>query len=797
VRYWCFGAFVLDSLRGVLLRGGETVPLTPRVFQLLSVLVEQHGRVLGKDELLHLVWHDAIVEENNLPRSISTLRKALGERPGQCDYIATIPSVGYRFVSEVHATDEMPAFARSASGAPASDARVDSPPSAVRASSDLNVSQSHALAAPPSVVSAPVLDDEPIDTPAPAVASHAVPAVTEAMPRRRDRRPVSIAWLLPVSVLLILAAGVSAWRGLPSWRVSTRPRTLWQFTTGAGVQQQAAWSPDGSAVAYASNRDGNSDIWVQPLAGGEPIRVTDSPDYDGQPAWSPDSQWIVFRSEHAGGGLFIVSAHGGEPRCLAPFGFHPQWSPAGNLILFSASAPDTSAALRLFLIDAAGGTPRPLHIDADVQPLSAAWYPDGRRLSIFGGMDRGEPVFLTMPIGDGPVVRSLVLPNVQRQIADAGLMLSHFTWGRGGRFLYFDGTSSDVRNLWRIDVDPTSLAWTRGPERLTTGAGADSEIAMSPDGSRLVFSVYSGRPAMWSFAFDSTHGRIVDAGQPVRADAIIGRGADLETDGQRVVYRAVRGSRQELWEHSSAGDRLLGSNTWVSAPRLSPEGGRVVYARASAASLSDRAVAILAVANPREQLLTTPGAASFMPTDWSSDGAWILGACSLAPKTVGVCLLPVAGAPHAEREMHVVSSRERFALFQQRFSPDGHWVSFIAVPSEDRSTSTIYLVPRGGGPWLPVTDGRAYDDKPRWSPDGRTLYFISNRDGHFNVWGRHVDSATGQTVGGVFRVSAFSRSDLRLAPDLREMDMLVSSRRLLLPMYESSSHLWMLDQADR
>jgi DNA-binding winged helix-turn-helix (wHTH) protein len=290
VRYWCFGAFVLDSLRGVLLRNGETVPLTPRVFQLLSALVERHGRVLGKDELLHLVWHDAIVEENNLPRSISTLRKALGERPGQCDYIVTLPGVGYRFVAEVHGTDEVPAFAHDASATAIPDVPVDPRAVEAPASSDLKTVQSHALVASEPSVSVPIVNDGSVyvcDTPADAIAPDIVPADTDASAGRGRRRPMRVAWLLPVGLLLILTAGASAWRGLPSWRVSAKPRALWQFTTGTGVQRQPAWSPDGSAVAYASNRDGNSDIWVQPLAGGEPMRITASPEYDGQPAWSP------------------------------------------------------------------------------------------------------------------------------------------------------------------------------------------------------------------------------------------------------------------------------------------------------------------------------------------------------------------------------------------------------------------------------------------------------------------------------------------------------------------------------
>jgi TolB-like protein/DNA-binding winged helix-turn-helix (wHTH) protein/Tfp pilus assembly protein PilF len=101
-RYYDFGSFSVDLGRRVLLTGGEPVPLTPKVLQTLLAMIENRGRVLTKDELLNLVWGDTIVEEGGLTRNISVLRKALGERPDDHQYIVTVPGRGYQFVAEVH-----------------------------------------------------------------------------------------------------------------------------------------------------------------------------------------------------------------------------------------------------------------------------------------------------------------------------------------------------------------------------------------------------------------------------------------------------------------------------------------------------------------------------------------------------------------------------------------------------------------------------------------------------------------------------------------------------------------------
>jgi DNA-binding winged helix-turn-helix (wHTH) protein/tetratricopeptide (TPR) repeat protein len=98
---YVFGSFRLDPIRRLLTRGGAPVALRPKAFDLLLALAQRPGQDVEKDELLTLVWPDAVVEENNLPHTISRLRKVLDERLDDHRYIVTVPGRGYRFVAPV------------------------------------------------------------------------------------------------------------------------------------------------------------------------------------------------------------------------------------------------------------------------------------------------------------------------------------------------------------------------------------------------------------------------------------------------------------------------------------------------------------------------------------------------------------------------------------------------------------------------------------------------------------------------------------------------------------------------
>jgi DNA-binding winged helix-turn-helix (wHTH) protein/TolB-like protein/Flp pilus assembly protein TadD len=100
-RFYEFGPFRIDCRRRILFREGQPVPLTPKAFDTLVMLVENSGSLVEKDRLMNALWPETFVEQGSLTRNVSALRKALGESPHDHQYIVTVPGEGYRFVAAV------------------------------------------------------------------------------------------------------------------------------------------------------------------------------------------------------------------------------------------------------------------------------------------------------------------------------------------------------------------------------------------------------------------------------------------------------------------------------------------------------------------------------------------------------------------------------------------------------------------------------------------------------------------------------------------------------------------------
>ncbi|HKC65208.1 MAG TPA: winged helix-turn-helix domain-containing protein, partial [Pyrinomonadaceae bacterium] len=100
--FYEFGPFRVDTAKRRLLRDSKIVPLTPKAFDTLLVLLEKSGEVVEKDDLMDRVWEGLAVEENNLTQNISAIRKALGERRDEPQYILTVPGQGYRFIASLN-----------------------------------------------------------------------------------------------------------------------------------------------------------------------------------------------------------------------------------------------------------------------------------------------------------------------------------------------------------------------------------------------------------------------------------------------------------------------------------------------------------------------------------------------------------------------------------------------------------------------------------------------------------------------------------------------------------------------
>jgi Tol biopolymer transport system component len=473
----------------------------------------------------------------------------------------------------------------------------------------------------------------------------------------------------------------------------------------------------------------------------------------------------------------------------------------GTLILFKRSVI-LPGLPTIHVVGLDGKPPRPVRPDVlgQFSSLHAAWHPDGRRISIWGEIGKGHVRFLTVPLDPGSATTTQIAPRVQQDLASVSA--GRFVWAPSRRHIYFEGRTGDTQNVWRVTVDPLTERWVDGPERLTTGAGEEKNLAISPDGTRLVFTAMSGRTRLWAFPFDPARGRITGQPYPITHGSTGEVDFDARADGSKVAYRAVRAGRNELWERSIAEgeERLLASSTdWrLMKPRWSPDGARLAFSRYATRDHT-AAVAVLNTDGSGERVLRLPGKVEMQASDWSKDGQAILGACRFSQsERYSTCLVPVSSANESfDPAVRVIASDPKRNLYNQRFSPDQRWITFLAHDLLYASTSSVYVVPTSGGTWRAITDGAWFDDKPRWGPDGRILYFVSNRRGVANVWGRRFDNATGTAIGEPFPVTSFKSAQFQLTPRTVQMDIAITATHLLLPMSESRSEIWMLDQIDR
>lgn len=127
-RIYQFGPFRIDSVERLLYRGGEMIPLTPKVVDTLLALVSNAGRVMEKDELMRAIWPDSFVEEGGLARNISLLRRVFETAADGGQYVETIPKRGYRFVGLLTEPQAAPGLGSPATRSPAPPAKPNHQP---------------------------------------------------------------------------------------------------------------------------------------------------------------------------------------------------------------------------------------------------------------------------------------------------------------------------------------------------------------------------------------------------------------------------------------------------------------------------------------------------------------------------------------------------------------------------------------------------------------------------------------------------------------------------------------------
>ncbi|MBI1941854.1 MAG: PD40 domain-containing protein [Acidobacteria bacterium] len=362
--------------------------------------------------------------------------------------------------------------------------------------------------------------------------------------------------------------------------------------------------------------------------------------------------------------------------------------------------------------------------------------------------------------------------------------------------------------MWKVTADPGTLRWNGGPERLTAGPGPDRDLALSADGKKLAFSARRESTRYWAFPFNATTGKVTGAGQPVSPEGVDALEADLTPDGDKLVFGLSRAGKYELWAKSllDGKETLLAKDEFVrDVPRWSPDGKHLVYRRMRAAPnqpWQQSQVVLLGERGKGEQALTSeyPPAPYTFATGWSPDGQNIVVSRAAPAITIGIWVMPVSDPARAEAVTRLVTDRPGYNLYLGRFSPNGNWISFYATTlggAPGTTKVTIFVVPATGGEWVRISEDGAWSDKARWSPDGRTLYYVSSRTGFFNVWGRRFDPVRGQPVGDPFLVASFENPSRIIPLEIGWFEISLSEARLVVPITEITGNIWMLENVNQ
>ena len=229
----------------------------------------------------------------------------------------------------------------------------------------------------------------------------------------------------------------------------------------------------------------------------------------------------------------------------------------------------------------------------------------------------------------------------------------------------------------------------------------------------------------------------------------------------------------------------------------SPDGKSLAYVRANT-GVDGNQLVMWSAEDRTEQPLTPLSDLHMELTDWSSDGKQLLLSQWTSDGFVQILALSAIPHPNSETLPRIIAAKDAHYLWQAHFSPDGQWVAFLDQSSHStRFESVLYMTRATGGPWIRVTDGKFWVDKPRWAPDGKTIYFLSRQSGFYDVWGIRFDLENGKTVGDSFRVTDFGSPTLMIPNDMGKVELSLTQDKLMLPLTEASGSIWVLNDVDQ
>jgi Tol biopolymer transport system component len=252
----------------------------------------------------------------------------------------------------------------------------------------------------------------------------------------------------------------------------------------------------------------------------------------------------------------------------------------------------------------------------------------------------------------------------------------------------------------------------------------------------------------------------------------------------------------DLWTTEvETGKRELIAKNDASLPRWSFDATRLAYLLADRLVVRDMAGGDRTIGRSRDKMPPP------LPCGWTPDGTAVVASWSDSSSVPFALTLWPTSAQAAEKPARVLIADPRANLWQGRFSPNGRWVSFVAESLDDPGRGHILIAPAAGAPraqWLEIARDHEWPDKPRWSADGRTLYFVSRRPASlFNLWGVRFDPDVGKTIGQPFGLTHFDSPSRMMSPNIDKTELGIGPRRVLLPLSSVTGSIWMLDHVER
>jgi Tol biopolymer transport system component len=310
----------------------------------------------------------------------------------------------------------------------------------------------------------------------------------------------------------------------------------------------------------------------------------------------------------------------------------------------------------------------------------------------------------------------------------------------------------------------------------------------------LAFSGESRITQIWMAPFDARSGKLIGTGAPATSPGTQAWVPTLSPDGEQLAFSGNRGGVQQIWQKSLASAQetpITASDSYGRAyPVWSPDGHYLAYPRWSL-SRPETSIVIWSRESHEERVIVDGG--EYNLYGWMPNGQkLIMSKWNDRTQKAEIWLFPLGEAPPEK-----IAATPEYFLFQGQCSSDGRWIVFEAirdVPSGREST--IYVVPATGGQWIRITNSKQWDDKPRWSPDGRTIYFVSGRGGFYNVWGVRFDSANGRAKGAPFRVTNFDSPAFMVPSFIPDVGLSIAAGRLAITTSQSSGGIWVLNNID-